>query len=181
MNISLDFEGLSALAARLDKIAVIVADPVTRRALSAGGEVIRAQAEANVRKLTDALAGDLITVTRVRSTEGEKYVLIGPAYDLDHLKLRSRGHYAGKLDTSSSPGVYGLFLETGHGPAGSASSRRAEVKRAGRLNLRAREFGTGSGDTPPYPWLRPAFDSKHDEAMQVVADNIREGLEGLNL
>jgi HK97 gp10 family phage protein len=181
MNTSLDFEGLPELAARLDKVAIIVADPLARRALSAGGEVVRAQAQTNVRKLTGDLAGDVITVTRVLDAEGEKYVLIGPAYDLDHLKVRHRGRYAGKLDTSSSPGVYGLFLETGHGPAGSASSRRADVQRAGRLNLRAREFGTGSGDTPPYPWLRPAYDAKKDEAMEVVANTIREGLEGLKL
>jgi hypothetical protein len=35
--------------------------------------------------------------------------------------------------------------------------------------------------TPPYPWLKPAFDSSKDEAVQAMADVINTRLGALGL
>ena len=41
MNAVFTIDGLPELNARLDKIAVVVANPITREALAAGGKVIK--------------------------------------------------------------------------------------------------------------------------------------------
>jgi hypothetical protein len=34
----------------------------------------------------------------------------------------------------------------------------------------------GSHDVPPHPWLKPAFDSTQDAAVEKVAEHFREVL-----
>jgi len=94
--------------------------------------------------------------------------MIGPAYDKSKLVTRKRGLYAGRPDPSSSPGVFGLFVEKGHGPPG---SHRSHKKKTGR----ALEFG--GHQTPPHPFLGPAFDSAKDEALEAIIETLREGIE----
>jgi hypothetical protein len=66
------------LNARLDKIAVMVANPITREALQACGKVIKDRAEELVDKKTGVLAKDIVVVTCMRadSTAG------GPGQEL---------------------------------------------------------------------------------------------------
>jgi HK97 gp10 family phage protein len=136
MQAIFSIDGLPALNARLDKIAVVVANPITRQALEEGGKIVRDRAEDLVHRLTGMLAGDIVVVTRIRTDStaggpGQKYVLIGPGFNADltrHAGL-SGGPYASKTgavnhgasnrqvnpaDASTNPGVYGYFLEVGH-------------------------------------------------------------------
>jgi hypothetical protein len=55
MNAVFTVDGLPELNARLDKIAVVVANPITREALAAGGKVIKDKAEELVHRLTRVL------------------------------------------------------------------------------------------------------------------------------
>jgi hypothetical protein len=55
MNAVFTIDGLPELNARLDKIAVVVANPITREALAAGGKVIKDKAEGLVHRLTRVL------------------------------------------------------------------------------------------------------------------------------
>jgi hypothetical protein len=204
MHAVFSMEGDAALNARLDQIAVIVANPITREALTAGGNVIKAEAEALVRRLTGTLAGDVIVVTRILSgaqsadnpsSLGEKYVLIGPGWNPEVYrrvaKSRAASNREATPDYTTNPGIYGYFLEVGHRAPGKGLAHdnqylrdaRLAKKQGHRLNTytdpSSRSYGTLT--VPPYPWLKPAFDNKHEEAFEVMADVIRTRLEALGI
>lgn len=179
MEIKFSIDGLPELAKRLDGIAQIVAGPIAKEALEAGGDVIAAQAEANIHSVSGGLASDVIVVTRARVEGGERYVLIGPGFNPESFRrtAQRRGKYSNEApaaDQTTNPGVYGLFVEVGHGPPGTHRERQRSKRNGVQI-----EFG--SSETPPRPWLGPAFEATVDEAVQVVADTIRERLESLNL
>jgi hypothetical protein len=219
MQAVFSIDGLPALNARLDKIAIIVANPITREALEEGGKVIQKRAETLVHRLTGMLASDIVVVTRIRgataavgsgaTSVGEKYVLIGPAWNPDltrHAGLAGQP-YASKIgaignrkasnravaaaDQTTNPGVYGLFLEVGHRAPGKGLSHNPEFKRASSalrkqgklLNTKttpsSRDYGQLS--TPPYAWLEPAFEQTKGEALQKMAEVIDQRLGALGL
>jgi HK97 gp10 family phage protein len=153
MQFVFSIDGLPELNARLDKIAVVVANPVTRDALQAGGKVIKDKAEQLVHRLTGMLAGDIVVVTRMRTASqatgtDQKYVLIGPGWNPDLTRHSgfgvSRGPYATKLgaisrqasnrevkpaDATTNPGVYGYFLEVGHRAPGEGLNSNQKYRR----------------------------------------------------
>jgi HK97 gp10 family phage protein len=167
MNAVFAIDGLPELNARLDKIAVVVANPITREALQAGGNVIKKTAEALVHRLTGMLAGDIVVVTRMKSATaavgsgstsvGEKYVLIGPGWNPDLTRHSGLGGhpYASKLgvignrgasnravanaDQTTNPGVYGYFLEVGHRAPGKGLANNPQYRSDARA---ARKQGT---------------------------------------
>ena len=168
MQAIFSINGLPALNARLDKIAVVVANPITRAALQAGGKVIRDRAEELVHRLTGMLAGDIVVVTRMRadSTSGgpaQKYVLIGPGWNPDLTRHSGlAGHpYASKTgaigaanrgasnrevrpaDQTTNPGVYGFFLEVGHRAPGEGLAHNKLYRRdAAALSKQGRLLNT---------------------------------------
>jgi HK97 gp10 family phage protein len=187
MEMTFAIEGLPELAQRLDSIAVVVAGPIARHGLEAGGDVIAEQARANVHKLTGLLAGDVVVVVRVHQDAGESYALIGPGWDPEAFRRtrQRRGRWANEApspDQTTNPGLYGKFLETGHRDAGEGLAHNLEYQRARRRAhgaINTAEFG--SLTTPPYPWLAPALDERGEQALEVCAETMREDLEGLNL
>jgi HK97 gp10 family phage protein len=213
MNAVFSMNGLPTLNARLDKIAMAVANPITRDALEAGGKVIQKRAEAEVHRLTGMLAGDIVVVTRIKQASapvgqghfnaGEKYVLIGPGWnpDLTRHSGLSGTPYASKTgpignrqasnrqvaaaDQTTNPGVYGFFLEVGHRAPGQGLSKNLQFKRdqraARKLGQRVNTKDYGHLSTPPYPWLKPAFDASKDEAVAKMAEVIESRLDGLGL
>lgn len=179
-----DIEGLPELNARLDKIAAMVSGPIAREALEAGGKIIKDRAVANVRKLTGALAEDIITVTRMREEGLEKYVLIGPGWEPNAYRRVSnrtvKNRAVASADQTTNPGVYGYFLEVGHRAPGQGLAHNLEFKRA---QYAARKQGKrvdtskyGNLSTPAYPWLGPAVDSERDAALQAASDVIETRL-----
>jgi len=187
METTFALEGLPELARRLDSIAVVVAGPIARHGLEAGGEVIAGQARANVHRLTGMLAGDVVVVVRVHQEAGESYALIGPGWDPEGFRRtrQRRGRWANEApapDQTTNPGLYGKFLETGHrepehGLAHNLEYQRARRQAHGRIDTA--EFGTLT--TPPYPWLGPALQDRGEQALEVCAETMRGDLEGLNL
>lgn len=97
------------------------------------------------------------------------YVLIGPGYDRSRLRIRRRGKYAGRADSSTSPGVYGKFVELGHAPPGLAAEKR-------RAHRSGKEIEFGGRDTPPHPWFGPAFKASKDAAHEAMTEVMRAGL-----
>jgi HK97 gp10 family phage protein len=144
---------------------------IARQALTAGGEIVQAAAEASAPKKSGELAEDIVIKVHVNTSGdfSDNYVLIGPGYDRSRLHIRKRGKYAGQPDSSTSPGVYGKFVEEGHAPAGGA----IEKKRARRRGI---EIEFGGRETPPHPWLGPAFNSSKDEALETMAEVMQAGL-----
>lgn len=190
MQIKFELDGLPELGQRLDRIATVVTGPIAKEGLTAGAEIIQAQAQANVHKLTGALGRDVVIVVRLYYQQGELYALIGPGWDPENFRrsTQRRGRYANEApsaDQTTNPGLYGMFLETGHRAPGSGLAHNLEYKREAyeahkaHKKVNTAEFGTLS--TPPYPWLGPAFESRKEEALETVAEVIRERLESLSL
>jgi len=144
---------------------------IARQALTTGGTIVQAAAEATAPRKTDELAEDIVIKVHVNTSGNfhDNYVLIGPGYDRSRLRIRRRGKYAGRVDPSTSPGVYGKFDELGHAPPGGA----IEKKRAQRRGI---EIEFGGRETPPHPWLGPAFEASKDEALGAMAEVMQAGL-----
>jgi HK97 gp10 family phage protein len=159
------------LERNMQSIPALLESKIAHQALQAGGAIVQAAAEASAPKRTGELAEDIVIKVHV-NTSGDfhdNYVLIGPGYSRSGLRTRKRGKYAGALDSSTSPGVYGKFVEVGHAPPHMA----AEKRQARRTGLQI-EFG--GRDTPPHPWLKPAFESSKDAATEAMAEVMQSGL-----
>lgn len=194
VNAVFTIDGLPELNARLDRIAVIVANPITREALQAGGKIIKDRAEELVHRLTGTLAGDIVVVTRMRSDStaggpGQKYVLIGPGWNPDSYRrvAKNRGASGREAspDQTTNPGVYGYFLEVGHRAPGKGLAHNQQYRRdayaARKQGKRVNTHDYGNLTTPPYPWLEPAFEQGKEPALEKMAEVIRDRLEGLGL
>src|ERR1700727_1317148 len=102
-------DGLPELNARLDKIAKAVSGPIAREALQAGGKVIKDRAVQNMRRLTGALAEDIVVVSRMREEGLEKYVLIGPGWNPDSYRRvanrQASNRQIVRADQTTNPGI----------------------------------------------------------------------------
>jgi HK97 gp10 family phage protein len=169
-----EVSGLADLARRLDQLPLALAQQVARPALEEAGEIIQAAAEASAPRKTGELADDIIIAVKIGGDLANMRVLVGPGYPGPGMKTRKRGRYAGSSDRTTSPGIYGAFVESGHGmPGYSWASRFGSAKQRRRTG---REIELGSYDVPPNPWLKPAFESSEDAAVEAVADHFREAL-----
>jgi hypothetical protein len=192
MLIIADIEGIPAVAARLDKMQQALAGPMVRKALEEGGEILRAQAEENVHKLTGTLAADIDVKVGIFKESLVSYAVIGPGWDptsfrwVTNRSARNRDA-APEPDQTTNPGVYGYFLEVGHRAPGLGLAHNAEYQRAARFsrkqgkmlntytNPSSRDYGHLS--TPPYPWLLPAAEEKGEAAMEQVGFSLGKSLE----
>lgn len=171
-------KGLEELLRRLDQIPLALSRDVARKALAEAGALIQSAAMASAPKLTGELADDIIVEVHVSGDLQSNRVLIGPGYNRALVKTRKRGRYAGQQDSTSSPGVYGKFVESGHGmPGQSWSSRFGSAKQRRRSG---HQVELGSHDVPPHPWLKPAFELTKDAAVQVLLDRTKEALDRID-
>lgn len=170
--------GLEDVLRRLDQIPLALSREVARDALQEAGEIIQAAAEASAPRKSGELAEDIVVQVRISGDFRNNRVVVGPGYDASAIKTRKRGRYAGKADSTTSPGVYGGFVERGHGMAGySWKSRFGSAKQRRRTG---RQIEFGSHDVPPHPWLKPAFDASAPEATQVLIDRTRDALDRID-
>lgn len=172
-GVTVHITGLDQLAKTLEQdLPEKMARGIIRDAMQAGGEAVRVAAEASAPVRSGELKGDIVAVVRISNTQYGMAAtcFIGPAYDRSQLKTRKRGRYAGRQDSTTSPGIYAVFVEKGHAPAGMAQEKR-----------RARRSGTeiefGGRDTPPHPWLSKAFDTAKGEALDAIVSHLRSGIE----
>lgn len=164
MELTVTTRGLPELARTLQRdLPDTLAKNCIRETLHAAGDVLAAAQEANAPVLTGAMKADIGSVVRVDPGALGGYVLVGPLYSRGKLKARS----SGATVSSDSPGVYDLFVERGHAPPGEATN-----KRMARRQHRAIEFG--GRETPPHPWMRPAWEASKDEAATAMVETLRE-------
>jgi hypothetical protein len=90
---------------------------------------------------------------------------VGPLYNRGKLAPRK----SGIVVSSDSPGVYDVFVELGHAPPGEAKNKR--MARRKHIEL---EFG--GRETPPHPWMRPAWESSKDEGLAALVGTLRDGI-----
>ncbi len=171
--------GLEDLLRRLDQVPLALSRTVARDGLQEAGELIEGVAEQTApRGPTGDLEEDIIVVVRVSGDLASNKVLVGPGYPGPGIKTRKRGRYAGQVDSTTSPGVYGGFVERGHGEPGySWASRFGTAKQRRRTG---RQVELGSHDVPPHPWLKPAFDQVQDAAINVLANRTKEALDRID-
>ena len=165
-GVTVEVKGLAEIGNALQQIPARLATRVMREALHAAGEVMADAARASAPVASGELQGDIIVKVHVSGDLSNNYMVVGPGYDKAKLVVRKRGKYAGRPDTTSSPGVYGMFLELGHRGPGT------HVRHAKGANI---EFG--SKTSPPRPWLSTAFNSSAEESFGVFAAYVRAGLE----
>jgi len=161
--------GLDELLRRLDRLPLALSRDVARDALQAAGEVMRAAVESTAPVRRGELRESIGISVRVSSDFRSNSVRVGPSRGYGTPRTRKRGMYAGGADPTTVPAVYGRFVEKGHGPAGTALERR-RVRRSGR------EIEFGGRDTPPRPFMGPAFRASQDEAIQALADTTAAAL-----
>ena len=188
-----DIEGIPDVAAKLDQMQQAIAGPMARRALTAGGEILRDQAEENVHKLTGTLAGDIVVKVALFKDNLQSYAVIGPGWDPSNFRRVVPGRRVGSrevapsADQTTNPAIYGYILEVGHRAPGEGLAHNLEYKRAqyglrkqGKLlntftNPSSRDYGHLS--TPPYPWLMPAAAQKGEAAMEAVTESLNADLQ----
>lgn len=172
--------GMEDLLRRLDQVPLVLSRRVARDALAEAGSIIQTAAESTAAEhhRSGELDEDIIVQVQVGSDFRHNRVVVGPGYPGPGLKTRRRGRYAGQQDRTTSPGIYGAFLERGHGmPGHSWASRFGSAQQRRRTG---RQIELGSHDVPPKPWLKPAFDSSSDAAVQVLVDRTRDALERID-
>lgn len=169
MEAIIQIRGLTELGRTLQQdLPDTMAKRCIRESLHAAGAVVAmaAEAAAPVGDSKDPQAGalkdDIGTVVRVDPGAMGGYALVGPLYNRSNLRSRN-----GKLVTTDSPGVYGKFVELGHAPPGMAKEKRMAHRRGIELEFGGRE-------TPPHPWLRPAWEASKGEALSELVGTLRE-------
>lgn len=176
--ITVQVAGLDQLGRALDRIPAVLSTRIMRGALHASGDVMAGAIESTAPARTGALKADIIAKVHVGSDLSNNYVVVGPGYDRGGLtvkgvKRNKRGAIEAVVDTTDSPGVYALFVERGH----KAPGHGVKNNRAGRGSAHEIEYGGAS--TPPHPFMRPAYDSSKEAAVEAFADYVRAGLEGV--
>jgi len=163
---TVQIKGLSELASTLQRdLPDAMAKNCIRQSLHAAGDVLASAQEANAPVLTGAMKADIGAAVRVDPGALGGYAVVGPLYNRGKLAPRK----SGIVVSSDSPGVYDVFVELGHAPPGEAKNKR--MARRKHIEL---EFG--GRETPPHPWMRPAWESSKDEALAALVGTLRDGI-----
>lgn len=121
-------------------------DKLLNEAVKAGGNVILQDALPRVSKRSGKLK-DGLKVSGVKKKSGTKYVLVGITKE-DNTEI-----------------FYGKFLEFG------ASAHKIPIKKGKKKGRVVNHPGTSSK-----PFLAPAYESKKDEAKNVMKEILKRGL-----
>lgn len=161
MKFTVKTEGFLEMDKALAEFTKATARNIMRRAASAGAEVIgeRARELAPVSKPNGGALRDSIEVTTklaprakgMTRKASEVEVYVGPTDD-----VRYRAHF---IEFGTAPGKRG----------GRAASRQTDVKQA----VGGRRVYRSHPGNKPQPFMRPAFDEKHVEALDATADALR--------
>lgn len=138
MNISVKVEGLDGVMSRLRQTTNI------ENALLRGGEIVRAEAQANCPKDTGRLANSIV----VKAADGTS-VLIGPTAE------------------------YGIYVEFGTGAKGDPKVKHTTKKGWVYYNEQTQSFVYTTGQAPQ-PFLIPALYDKKDEIIEAIKQGLLE-------
>ena len=147
MRVRMKVEGGDKIARRLQMLAEEVAREHMRECALAGAEVIRAEIETTAPRKAGTLAENIEKEVK-KQTKSRVDIHIGPGEEA----------------------WYGRLVESGHAIV--VGGIRV-VKRSGRVRWYG---GKKVGDVPPHPFMRPAFDSKTDEAYDAFEAELKRRL-----
>lgn len=140
MNISIKVDGINDVIAKLNNARNI------ENALIRGGEIVRAEAQANCPKDTGRLANSIVV-----QSEGGNSVLIGPTAD------------------------YGIYVEYGTGSKGDPSKPHTSKKGWVYFNEHTGGFVYTTGQAPQ-PFLVPALYSQKDAVIEAIRQGLLAAL-----
>lgn len=160
MNV--DILGGKALAKALSELPLKIERNVMRSALRAGASVIAAEARRNVPVDTQELKRSIRTSSNSKRGMVEANAVVGN-------RKTKKGWYATFVEFGTAPH---LIRAGKNKPVLSFRDRNGVWHRALEVNH------TGA---VAKPFMRPAFDTKGEEAVKAVADRIRERLTDQNI
>lgn len=168
MNV--DILGGKALAKMLNELPLKIERNIMRSALRSGASVIAAEARRNVPNASGELKSTIRTSSNAKRGMVEANVVVG---------ITKKDKVTG---VKTKKGWYATFVEFGTAPhiikAGKKKPRLSFRDRNGvwRTVLEVNHTGATAK-----PFMRPAFDSKGEEAVKAVADRICERLTDQNI
>lgn len=158
MNV--DILGGKALAKALSELPTKIEKNIMRAALRAGAAVIAAEARNNVPVDSAELKSTIRTSSNAKRGMVEANAVVG---------TRKKGWYATFVEFGTAPHI----IKAGKNkPVLSFRDRNGVWRRATQVNH--------TGATAK-PFMRPAFDTRGDEAVKAVAEKIRERLTDQNI
>lgn len=161
-TMNVDILGGKALAKALSELPLKIERNIMRSALRAGASVIAAEARRNVPTDTQELKRSIRTSSNSKRGMVEANAVVGN-------RKTKKGWYATFVEFGTAPH---LIRAGKNKPVLSFRDRNGVWHRALEVNH------TGA---KAKPFMRPAFDTKGDEAVKAVADKIRERLTDQNI
>jgi HK97 gp10 family phage protein len=161
----LNISGLAELQLRLAGVSDKLVKNVLRTGLRKGANVIRNQARANFNAgggpndITQALKASIrVTARRGTATRVSYSVVAG---DLTATQQKKFG---------TSAAYYALWVEKGH------INRKAGDALRGGNRAKALARAASTSNTPAHPYMQPALENKAQEAIDAVAQDVRDRL-----
>jgi HK97 gp10 family phage protein len=150
--VTVEVKGLSELQAKLEELPKKVADKGLRKALKAGGNVIRNAMVMLAPKDTGFLAEHFGTKIRILHTYLGGSAFIGPQGKVDYPAYAS--------------GAYNIKRKGG------------KIRKVGRVAVAtvARFFEFGTSKMGKKPFMTQAFESHKQEALDAIAEELRDAL-----
>jgi HK97 gp10 family phage protein len=163
--VDMTIDGLSDLSAILNRFPTRVANGALRSGLRQAANVVRDQAKANFNgaggpnDLTGALQASIRTAQRRGTVDRVVFNVVAGALTTAQTK---------KFGTDSA--YYALWVEKGH------INRKMHDALRGSKQFVQYQRSISASNTPPHPFMRPALESKAEEAIQVVVAAVRDQL-----
>lgn len=171
VDFTVRLDGFAELAAALRELPANIGRNVLRSAVAAGAAVIRVEAKKNAEQMRDTgtLARSIYQKQiREQSTLEKQVFYVGARQGKQFQKVGKKG--------ANKDAYYARFVELGHFSRPTAKSGGGIIKRGGgRDSEIARRLHAGSIHwIPAHPFLRPAFDVKHQQAVTAMGAKIAE-------
>lgn len=147
------------VASTVQEIRESMDESTLRQVGFAGAEVFRDEAKQNAlaNKETGTLHANIIAVRLPEKSDGD-----------------ARQVY--KVTVRNNPAFYWRFVEDGHKivPKNTRISKKTGRKIGWAAHRRAAELEYGSRKVPAYPYMRPAYESKKQEAVDAMTRTLSE-------
>jgi hypothetical protein len=161
----LRIDGLADVQLRLAGASDKLVKNVLRGALRKGANVVRNQARANFNgavgpnDITEALKTSIrVTARRGTATRVTYSVVAGDLTATQQKKFGTNAAY------------YALWVEKGH------INRKAGDSLRGGKRYKAMARAASTSNTPAHPYMQPALENKAQEAVDAVAQDVRDRL-----
>ena len=164
-----DMSGMAELRARLATLPPGIVNNILRGAVRQGVNVITAAAKANFpgadngpESLTGVLKGS------IRTSSGRGSPTLAVAYTVAGTLTPAQ---INKFGADSA--YYAMWVERGH------INRKMNDALSGSKQFKTYQRAISGSNTPPHPFMRPAFENNSAAALDAIIETVRSKLPGL--